>query len=692
MCSKSRIIIVPFVFVLSGFTYAQRSSFEVASVIHAPIQRVWQAFTDPEDLMKWSVKMAEVDLRVGGIIRTNYNANGKLGDEQTFETQVLTFEPERMIAFRPMSAPKNLSYREAYLKIWTVVYFDDLSHDKTGVRISSHGYGPGDTAQQMLALFEKNNERKLQRLNEYVQTSVANANPNKKDAKHSSDEASSHEKNVESLAPLVHVSEINAPLDFVWDAFATSKGLAAWMAPLAIIDLRVGGKMLANYHADGKLGDANTIENTILSFDPQRMISLKATKPPASFPFKDAIAKTWSVMYFEALSPRRTSIRIVGMGYDESEQSQRMRSFFKMGNDWTLKELNKYFIAKSEGSKNTAIREDVDSTSHQHGHVKVTVTRKPLKRLDFEIDVPASRASVWRALATIEGAREFYCPGGRMALKPGGTYEYHFRPNAPPGQRGMEGTTLFTLLPKQMLAGTGSAPPMFPQVQKEKTRWVMLLDELEDHHTRVRMTMVDWPDGKEWDKAFEYFIEHNPVFLEMLYKRFTDGPIDWSARGVEVRPLPPAEKTSWPGRTLKKKVLVKATPSQVWNAWTTQEGLAKFFAKQANVEIRIGGAYELFMQPEAQQGQRGCEGCEILAYVPDKLLAFTWIAPPSIPSLRTAENRTHVILRMKSQADGFTELALYHIGFGQGDDWDTCYGYFDRAWGKVLKRLRASFL
>ena len=74
--------------------------------------------------------------------------------------------------------------------------------------------------------------------------------------------------------------EIDASIEDIWNAFTTTEGLKSWVAPLADIDLKIGGKWRANYNKDGQLGDAATIENTILSYDPKRMLSLKATGFP----------------------------------------------------------------------------------------------------------------------------------------------------------------------------------------------------------------------------------------------------------------------------------------------------------------------------------------------------------------------------------------------------------------------------
>ncbi|MCA9201138.1 MAG: SRPBCC domain-containing protein, partial [Planctomycetales bacterium] len=58
--------------------------------------------------------------------------------------------------------------------------------------------------------------------------------------------------------------EIDAGVDDIWNAFTTTEGLQSWVAPLADINFKVGGKWRANYSENGELGDENTIENTIL--------------------------------------------------------------------------------------------------------------------------------------------------------------------------------------------------------------------------------------------------------------------------------------------------------------------------------------------------------------------------------------------------------------------------------------------
>ncbi|HZU36605.1 MAG TPA: SRPBCC domain-containing protein [Gemmataceae bacterium] len=139
---------------------------------------------------------------------------------------------------------------------------------------------------------------------------------------------------------------IDAPLDAVWKAFATKEGQEAWNVAHADIDLRVGGLMRTHYDPKGKIGDANTIENVILTFEPKKMLSIKVGKAPAKFPFKSALKNVWHIVYFDEAGPGRTRLRVVGLGYGADEESKKLRAFFEKGNAYTLKKLQEHFAKR----------------------------------------------------------------------------------------------------------------------------------------------------------------------------------------------------------------------------------------------------------------------------------------------------------------------------------------------------------
>ncbi len=135
--------------------------------------------------------------------------------------------------------------------------------------------------------------------------------------------------------------------------------------------------------------------------------------------------------------------------------------------------------------------------------------------------------------------------------------------------------------------------------------------------------------------------------------------------------------------------IVKASKEQVWNAWTTNEGAKSFFADNVNIELAIGGKYEIYFDQEKQKGLQGSEGCKILSYLPEEMLSFSWNAPPSFPVERA--EYTWVVIQLEETAKGQTKVKLSHLGWREGGRRLEVREYFNRAWPHVLESLEKSF-
>ena len=142
-------------------------------------------------------------------------------------------------------------------------------------------------------------------------------------------------------------------------------------------------------------------------------------------------------------------------------------------------------------------------------------------------------------------------------------------------------------------------------------------------------------------------------------------------------------------RVITAGIDVPSPPADVWRAWTTKEGAERFFAPRCNIDLKPGGAYEMLFDLEAERGKQGGEGMVVLAVQPQRMLAFTWNAPPSLPEVRG--QRTHVVVRFFPD-EGRTRVTLFHDGWGSGGEWDKAFEYFQKAWKDVvLPRLKYRF-
>ncbi|HEY8048143.1 MAG TPA: SRPBCC domain-containing protein [Ramlibacter sp.] len=142
-------------------------------------------------------------------------------------------------------------------------------------------------------------------------------------------------------------------------------------------------------------------------------------------------------------------------------------------------------------------------------------------------------------------------------------------------------------------------------------------------------------------------------------------------------------------RAIDREVIVPANVDQVWQAWTTSEGIKTFFAPDANVQLRVDGPFEVFINPYAKPGMKGADGMRIIGFQDRKMLSFTWNAPPHLPQARA--NRSIVILRFEPAGENQTKLTLHHVGWGDGGEWDQAFDYFSKAWPNVLASLQQRF-
>lgn len=142
-------------------------------------------------------------------------------------------------------------------------------------------------------------------------------------------------------------------------------------------------------------------------------------------------------------------------------------------------------------------------------------------------------------------------------------------------------------------------------------------------------------------------------------------------------------------KAIEKSVEVSAPISEVWNAWTTVEGLRTFLCPDAEEELKPHGRYEIRFDPSQPEGLRGSEGAQILSFVPQKMISFSWNAPPSLPEMRNT--RTFVVVSFTPLARDRTRIDLYHAGWKKGAGWDQAFSYFDQAWGLVLGWCKERF-
>jgi uncharacterized protein YndB with AHSA1/START domain len=163
-------------------------------------------------------------------------------------------------------------------------------------------------------------------------------------------------------------------------------------------------------------------------------------------------------------------------------------------------------------------------------------------------------------------------------------------------------------------------------------------------------------------------------------------------------------------RVIEVSGVVELPADVAWRLWASSDGVASWLvgfdeesgAPNATVEPHLGGKFELQFAPQVPVGYRGSEGCRVLAYVPGRMLAFSWNAPPYFDQIRNQYTQVVVFFDERESASGGveTEVTLVHHGWPESAFIDeesidpkghaAVFGYFSQAWDGVMNVFEGS--
>lgn len=312
------------------------------TIVRASVEEVWHIWTTTEGVTWLFADEANIELRVGGKYEWYFDMSAPKGQRGAEGCTVLSFLPYEMIAFTWNAPPKIPALRAAEARTQVVVRLEPIGNDRVKVILAQHGYGEGPDWEAYYQYFDRAWGIVLDTLHDKLSTKAdrPTAPPRPKE--------SARSPNRPGDRVLTWQVTVAAPVTDVWNAFTTKKGIEAWMVPLAAVDFRIGGTIKTNYHANGVIGDDSTITHHILSYEPQRMMSIRVTAP-ASAPVAKITEAAWHIYYFKPIDAGHTRYTLKTCGWGEGPDWDAAEAFFQRGNDWTLQQLVQRF-ANSEPS------------------------------------------------------------------------------------------------------------------------------------------------------------------------------------------------------------------------------------------------------------------------------------------------------------------------------------------------------
>lgn len=154
------------------------------------------------------------------------------------------------------------------------------------------------------------------------------------------------EKPADKIKSLIWEIDVNAPVEEVWRAFTTKKGIESWMVPLAEVDFQTGGSVRTNYNPQADANDPGWITHHVLCLDAPTMYASRFTSP-GNAPLTKIAEATWVFILLEPNDRGQTHVTEYMCGWGQGEDWDQAEAFFQRGNAWTLNKLQERFASSN---------------------------------------------------------------------------------------------------------------------------------------------------------------------------------------------------------------------------------------------------------------------------------------------------------------------------------------------------------
>jgi len=139
--------------------------------VNVSLDSVWNAFTTQKGWESAFVPIAEVNFKINGTIKTNYNKKATINDPTTIVLHVLNYVPKRLITLQAEISshfPKIMKKDEKDL--YNIIYFEEIERTVTKVVSYGIGYKNNPEYNKLMAFFIQGNEMSYQNLISYLET------------------------------------------------------------------------------------------------------------------------------------------------------------------------------------------------------------------------------------------------------------------------------------------------------------------------------------------------------------------------------------------------------------------------------------------------------------------------------------------------------------------------------------------
>ncbi|MBC2846038.1 SRPBCC domain-containing protein [Winogradskyella flava] len=140
-------------------------------VVNVALDSVWNACTTKEGWESWATAKAEIDFKLNGLIKTNYNNDGEIGDDSTIYLHIINYIPKTMLTLQAELTKNFPKFMKADEKdLYNMILFEEIEPSKTKVTSYGIGYKNNKKYMSLMKFFIEGNEQSYLNLISYLES------------------------------------------------------------------------------------------------------------------------------------------------------------------------------------------------------------------------------------------------------------------------------------------------------------------------------------------------------------------------------------------------------------------------------------------------------------------------------------------------------------------------------------------
>ena len=144
-------------------------------------------------------------------------------------------------------------------------------------------------------------------------------------------------------------------------------------------------------------------------------------------------------------------------------------------------------------------------------------------------------------------------------------------------------------------------------------------------------------------------------------------------------------------RVLRHTMVIPASQGEVWDAFTTTEGVRSWAVPVAHIDFRVGGIWESSYGKDAKIGAPGNIQNKFLSYIPMRMLSMQAInAPPTFSHPEVLKD-VFTVLEIEVLSENSVRVTSSMVGYRNNEAHNNVYNFFERGNAQSLQSLYDRF-